>query len=333
MATLVGELISALTGELPGYSAFLAKRHIGHAWRDILQRRTWSFLIQDGGFNAPALIQSGYVTVTQNSNLVVADPLLAGPAFQLAVSATPPLTQLQFRISTAGAIYNIVSWNNTTLTLTLDRPILEPSGVQAGYMVYQCYFPPPPQAKQVDGSYDFNRWISLADPINGWVLTDEYTKAWLDTIDPQRATTDLAYRRFDYKTLNGVPLIELWPHPTSGQEYICLYKARGLGFMNGLTPIPQVIPDALLMDRALGHYAYRWAAINAGRDPKLQKTNWLGFKKDADDQWEKDLQKAKLEDDNLWNETIVGPLCQKGWPPVDAQFLQSHSTGLEAWGI
>jgi hypothetical protein len=161
------------------------------------------------------------------------------------------------------------------------------------------------------------------------VLNLDLGKAWLDIRDPQRSTTDLAYRIFDYKVKANVPYYEFWPHPTGGQEYVALYKAKGLAFTSGSQGIPDVIPEGLLIDRALGHYAYRWAAINAGRDPKLAKTNWLGFKRDADANFEIDVQKAKLEDDNIIQQTIIGPMGNKGWPPVDAAFLQAHSTGLE----
>jgi hypothetical protein len=326
MSVLFSELVAELTGIVPGYSAFLAKRDLNKAYRDILDRRTWSFAIQEGGFVAPALIQAGSVTVTQNSNLVVADAT-AAPALQAVAAATPPLTQRQFRIASAGAIYNITAWNNGASTLTLDRPIMEPSGTLTTYMVYQCYFGPPPQAIQPDGSADFNRWISVLDPINGFALDQDKSKAWLDIRDPQRTTTDLACYLFDYKASGSaqVPLSEFWPHPTSGQEYVCLYKSRGLPFTAGNQPLPQVIPDSLVLDRALAKYVYRWAAINAGRDPKLAKTNWLALQQNALKQWTIDLQAAKLEDDNVYLQSIVGPLRKKGFlGPVDSNFLQSH---------
>ncbi len=325
MSTLFSEMVAELTGIVPGYSQFLARRDLNKAVRDIYDRRTWSFSIQDGGFNAPALIQGGSVTVTENSNLVVADTT-ATAALQAVAAATPPLTQRQFRIASAGGIYNITGWNLGTSTLTLDRPILEPSGTLTTYMVYQCYFPPPPQALQMDGSYDFNRWISVVDPINGFALDQDKGKAWLDIRDPQRSTTDLAYYLFDYKLIgNNVPLSEFWPHPTSGQEYICLYKSRGLPFTAGNQPLPQAIPDSLVLDRAMVKYTYRWAAINAGRDPKLAKTNWAAMQQAGLKQWEIDLQAAALEDDNVYLQTIVGPLRQKGFlGPIDSRFMQSH---------
>jgi hypothetical protein len=333
MSTSLADLAAELSGQVPGYSPFLAQRDINRAWRDIVNRRTWSFLIKEGGFNAPVLITAGTVTIVQNSANVIADAT-ATTALQAVAAATPPLTKYQFRISSAGGIYNIVSWTVGTNTLVVDRPILEASKVGASYMSYQCYFPGPPQALQSDGTYDFNRWISIFDPVNGYVIKDGISKAWVDARDPQRSTTSLAYRYFDYKPDSlGNQFWEFWPHPTSGQEYVCLYKARGLDFSQGLTTLPAVIPDSLLLDRALVKYVYRWCAMNAGRFPNLAKTNWAVMTKQGHDQWELDLQKTILEDENLAMQAIVGPMNRWGMPPIDSNFLQSHSSGLEAFGI
>ena len=331
MSTLFSQLVGEVTGIIPGYSQFLAGRDMQKSWRDVCDRRTWSFLIGEGGFNAPALIQAGTVSVIQNSNLVVADAV-AGPALNAVATSTPPLTQYQFRLSAAGAIYNITGWNNGTLTLTLDRPILETTQVGASYMAYECYFPPPPQALQSDGTYDFNRWISVVDPINGYVLDQDKGKAWLDLRDPQRSDFDLAYYIFDYRnSVNSqsgapdIPMYEFWPGPTNGQEFVCLYKKRGAAFASGQSPLPQMIPDSLIIDRCLYKYAYRWAAVNAGRDPGLQKTNWLAMIRDAREAWEKELQVAKLEDDNVYMQSIIGPLRTRwSFGPIDSAFLQSH---------
>ncbi len=332
MSLTFAEVVAEVSGIVPGYSSFLAKRDVQKAWRDILNRRTWSFLVSEGGFNAPGLIQSGSVTVTQNSTSVSADATAAA-AFDAVVTAVPTLIQRQFRLSTAGSIYNIVSWDTATDILVVDRPILEPSAVTSSYMVYQCYFPPPPQALQADGSYDFNRWMSVMDPINGWTLKDNKSKAWLDQIDPQRSTSSLAYRYVDYKNhapqTSNIPMWEFWPHPTSGQEYVCLYKAKGLAFQAGNSPLPDCIPEALLIDRTLYKYSYRWAQINAGSNPSLAKTNWGAMIRDAHELWKGDLQAAKMQDENIHMEALIGPLRRRFGPPVDSNFLQSHSTGLE----
>jgi hypothetical protein len=203
-------------------------------------------------------------------------------------------------------------------------------------MVYQCYFPAPPESIQPDGSRDFNRWISVVDPINGWTLRDNWTKARLDRIDPQRSEQSLAYRYCDYKTDSGNnPLFEFWPHPTSGQTFVALYRANGVAFSSGNQPLPQCIPEGLLIDRTLYGYAYRWAQINAGRDARLAKTNWGSMIRDADVLWKQNMQAAAMIDENIHMTQLLGAKM-RGWPfPITASFIQSHDvTGFAMlpWG-
>jgi hypothetical protein len=324
------DLVRELAQTVPNLPTNLSETFVQRAWADICQRRTWSFLIKEGGFNAPPIVQGGTVTITQNSVSVVVDAT-AGAAINAVAAATPPLIQRQFRVSTTGTIYNIVSWNNGTLTLVLDRPILETSAAGASYMIYQCYFSGPPESLRTDGVRDFNRWISVMDPVNGWTLKDDVGKAWLDVRDPQRATTDLAFRYVDYKAdTYGNMLWEFWPHPTSGQQYVCLYKAKGLDYAPGNRPLPSVLPESLILDRALSKYCYRWLQLNPGQ-ATTARMNWLATKQVDTAQWRIDLQAAINEDENLHLEAIVGPLRKRYGPPVDASFLQAHSSGLEPW--
>ena len=63
-----------------------------------------------------------------------------------------------------------------------------------------------------------------------------------------------------------------------------------------------------------------------GGIPKLAKTNWAAMQQAGLKQWEIDLQAAALEDDNVYLQTIVGPLrTRKGFlGPVDSRFMQNH---------
>jgi hypothetical protein len=326
----VHELVSEITGLIPDYSALKARRDLSRAWRDLLDKRTWSFLVAEGTVTAPPLITAGTVTLTQGSPTVVPDATAAA-----AWAAVPQasLLQRQFRVAAEGGIYNIVGWTTPTGPLTLDRPVVEASGTGLGYRLFQCYFLPPAEAlvNTLPGEFDFNRWLSVLDPINGIELKLDRSKAWLDVRDPQRAAGDLAYYIADYApTVTGVPRYEFWPHPTGGQTFICLYKRQGLPFTQGTQALPQMLPDGLLLNRALYRSAYPWAAANAGRFPALQRTNWQYLIREARGDYLLDLQAAKLQDDNVYLQSMVGP--KRLWPafgPVDSKFLQSHSMGSE----
>jgi len=323
------DLYSALTGMTAGVSPRLAQKWINYAWRDLVNAREWSFLIAEGGFDAPLLIDAGTVTVTQNSPSVVAD-VTAAAALNAVVAAVPILTARQFRVGQGGSIYNITAWNNGTRTLTLDRPFLEPSDTTAGYSVYQCYFPPPPQALQASGLYDFARYLTVVDPINGFPLSTETQMAWLDWRDPQRNVTDLAYGIFDYKVDSlGNQLYEFWPHPVSGQTYRGIYRKLGLSFTTGAQALPQMIPEGLILNCALFKYLYPWAMLQAARTPGLRQVNWGAMIAQAETMYKTDLQAAKLQDENLHLTAIVGPQADQGpGGPIDAAFIQSHDTSF-----
>lgn len=319
------DLVSELVQTVQNLPIALSAKFVQRAWDDICQRRTWSFLIKEGGFTAPVLISAGTVTLVQNSASVVVDAT-AGAALNAVVTATPPLVQRQFRVTTTGGIYNILSWDNPSLTLVLDRPILEASAAGSGYGVYQCYFPGPPQSLQTNGVRDFQRFLSIMDPVNGWTLRDGGSKASLDRRNAQRSTTDLAMRWFDYKADNfGNMLYEFSPGP-SGQSFVCLYKTRGLNYAPGNWPLPAVLPESLILDRALSKYCYRWLQLNPGQ-AQTAKMNWLATKQVDTAQWRIDLQAAELDDENIHMEALL-PSLRHRWPfPIDTNFIQSHDVG------
>jgi hypothetical protein len=319
------DLATELCGLIPGYSIYLAEKATARSWQRILRERSWNFLIAEGAFNAPPLVQGGTVGVTQNSITVTVSPA-ADAILNPLVTAVPPLTQRQFRLQFGTPLYNIVTYNHAGLTMTLDRPYLEPTNATATYLVYQCYFFPPPQALLTSGLYDFNRWISVLDMANGYTLGVVKDKAWVDRRDPQRTNADLAYEIVEYKVdALGNTLWELWPHPVQGQIFNVIYKKKGFAVQTGAEVIPDIISDDLILNYALYRYGYPWAATNAGRDPNLQKVNWTAQQQLAKRDWDTDLQKAKLEDDNINLQSLLPSLSLHAMVgPIDSSFIQGH---------
>jgi hypothetical protein len=320
------DLSAELAGRVPGYSIFLAEKAIARAWQAILRKRTWSFLLAEGAFNAPALINAGSVTTSTNSAVVTVSALADAALNGL---TNPLITARQFRVGFGGSIYNIAGYNHGLLQLTLDRPFLEPGAANQPYEVYQCYFPPPPQALLASGIYDFNRWISVIDATNGYKLSQQFGKEWLDRRDPQRTAANLAYIICDYKAdAAGNMLYEFWPHPTAGQTFTVLYKKKGAAVITGQEPIPDIISEDLITDRALYMDAFPWAATNAGRDPALAKVNWGLQQQLKEVNWRADLQSAKLEDDNINLQSLLPTYgAHNAIGPIDATFIQSHDMG------
>src|SRR5712692_4193734 len=104
------DLYSELVGLQPAVSAFLAQKWINRSFRDILDSREWSFLLAEGAFNAPPIIQAGSVSVTKNILTVVANAA-AAVALNAVGLGPPPLTSYQFRLGAAGALYNITAYD------------------------------------------------------------------------------------------------------------------------------------------------------------------------------------------------------------------------------
>lgn len=335
-------LSSELTGWLPGLSPFLADSMINRAWREVRDARLWSFLQEDCGIFCPAQITSGAVAIVQFSATVTCNA--AASAALLAVSLPSPLTltALQIRFgATAGSgsvqsgqVYSIASYDASTPTavvLTLDRVVMDPTDATATYQAYRCYIKP-----VVD---DFLAWQSIVDMTNGWSLRLDRTSTEFDRRDPQRQAQWMAYYCGAFKgnpELQPKPQYELWPHPTSGQTFYGRYRRQGEDFENAADTQPQLIPDSLIIHRALGYHAYPWAAANVGHFPALKTANFAVLMLDAKKMYQEDLVRAKKQD----NEQELSDVWSRGhglihggrfgrfkgitdWP-IDAAFLQGH---------
>ena len=66
-------MAAELTGVIPGLSPFLADSFILRAWRDIRDKRLWSWLQTEAGIFCPTQVTTGTVAVTQFSDTVTCD--------------------------------------------------------------------------------------------------------------------------------------------------------------------------------------------------------------------------------------------------------------------
>ncbi len=209
-----------MTGHVPRLSFLLAKKLVNRAWRDILDERLWTFTVEEGAFLAPQLVTSGLVTVTLGSNLVVGDATARTAWDAIALDAVNPIIKRQFRLNTSGPLYNITAYNSGTITLTLDRPYLEPTQAAINYRIYRTYFEPPD---------DFRSFITMVNHVDGYPLRLHWTRKEIDIRDPTRGAHGLAYYFSSYKVkADGRPIYELWPHTTSERTYSFVYQRQGV---------------------------------------------------------------------------------------------------------
>jgi hypothetical protein len=350
------DLVSQLTGELPGLSPLLAQKHINWAWRDIRQMRLWSFLSLDGAVVCPAQVTAGAVSITQYTDTVTLDATASAALLaQTAVGAVPGIQNLSIRFGAtspvAGQVYNIINFDASVpaaIVLTLNRVVLEATNATSGYQCYRAYIVPP--------MADFLGWESLNDMANAFSMTHEngrlsHTSKYFDLRDPQRTAQGLAYFLGAYAgayqsdpiantvipvaTVDpGVNIYELWPHPTSGQTFYARFRRRGADFAQQNEAQPDVIPDAMILERAKATYSYPFAAANVGNFPTFKGVAWQSLIAVSKANFKDALLLAKKNDDEAALQTVyarghglrTGTWDFKGLNafPIDSNFMQSH---------
>lgn len=315
------QLYSGLLGYLPKLSPQLAKTLVNQGWRDIRDSRLWSFNTRETSVLAPAILQTGTVTVTQYATTVTFNA--AAVTAINAIGLTIPVTTQQFRVGSGGPIYNITAWNSVTGVATLDRVYGEATASAQAYSIYKCYYPAPESG--------FVRWVSFYDPINAYPLRLHRAKSDFDKWDPQRGALGLpVYIGWYREGLSGevsanLPLFEAWPHPTSQLAYMTLYEVRGADLSADTDTLPFAIPDDLVTRKARWR-AYEWAEASKGSHPELQSTNWLALMNTVNLEFMKQLQDVIRSD----AETFLTCFTQRqrqGRYPNTGSFLQSHDVG------
>jgi hypothetical protein len=255
---------SEIVGSVPKIPRPFAKTLVNRAWKDVRRKNLWSFLMFDGRWISPPLINAGTVTVTQGSTSVVADAVAA--AAILAGSLSPTLiTQRQLRAGLSG-VYNIVAWD-TVDTLTLDHAWAEPSAVGSAYSIFQCYYPPPMK--------DFLTWVSVRDMVNfNALFTTRLTRQELDQSDPQRMwfgiPSDVVFFGADGNLAGltpGWPLFEIWGHPQFEIAWQLYGIRRGTDLVADTDELPPAVGEDCVLALAR-KYAYEWAEANKGDAPR-----------------------------------------------------------------
>lgn len=335
-----------------------AKQIVNQAWRDILNSRPWSFLLRESTIVAPALI-TGNLTFTQYANTATPDAALK--AILDTLVSPPSITRRSIRLATtSGAvaatspIYDIYGYNSTAPgTITLNRIYMEISQT-VSVNIFRRWFLPP-YDENGNETADFLRWLTVRDPDNNWWLDLTKPKRYLDQIDPNRTTSSSSPFMlvegpaatsvypgvtFDGPLPTGTPLYELYPQfkGTVQKTYLCAYQAHGKEFTDDYgsptSVLPPYIPEDLLNDKARC-YGYRWAEINKGRIPSLQRTNWLELMMMAEASYKENfLEARKIDEEHYkqnWLPKFSRPYAKYPFP-FGADYLQTHQWGPYGWG-
>lgn len=176
----MSDTFSSIAGKVllrvPRAGRLLCEDWVRNAFRRVVERRTWSWMVRMSQFVAPQAYSTGTAVVTQNS------PYVTG--YNTVWDVT--MVGRQFRGGQGSPIYTIQAVHSTT-NLELDLPWGGPSSNTVsgtGYNIYQCYFSPP---------QDFARFISLIDPFFNWQLHINFENQLIDRADAMRANSGNAY--------------------------------------------------------------------------------------------------------------------------------------------
>jgi hypothetical protein len=271
----------------------------------------WSFQLQTSGWLTPGLLfpvgsgtSAGTITPTPYTPTVVGDAVASAQwaAYIAGPTNLPLFTQLQIR-SPYYSLYNIISYQLNTpsaglVTLTLDRPWMEPGGTQ-GYMIYQAYFPVPVN--------DFKRFLSARDTTNNYPM-DYWSKSQKDLAveDPERTIFDdpnyIVPFQQDQRPLSatfGNMLYELWPHPLSVLPYTYQYLRRGPQLVAPGDTVPYPLTEDLVIWKAK-EAAFIYKEAQKGEDVQRGAgANWQFLAEAANDEFEMRLKPIKDRDRDL----------------------------------
>lgn len=296
-------------GAIPRANVFLAQRWVNRARAEIYRSRFWSFLRSFGYLVVPAVVGTGTFTVTANSTTVVAD---ATAQANLAGLTNPLITGRQIRFA-GSPLYNISAY--VAPNLTLDRAYGSTSQSGIAYQVYQAYYSTPFKS---DGTVetDFIRYLSVLDPVQPQRLRTGHSREWLDMVDQQRTNMGTPSTHLcsfiGGSTALGLPLYEMWPHPTQAKYLLCEYIKKGADFVNDTDSLPAAIPESLLLSKAL-LYGYQWAMGNAGKYPELKGIQWAALLKDAQLTYREELARSQKLDDDTMKQEIVPQGAYPTW--------------------
>ena len=284
------------------------------AYRQVCDRRPWSWLRSENEFLITAQKTAGTVTVTNNSAAVVG----VGTAFAASDVGR------QFRSGTSGPVYSIATHTDAT-NITIDRVYGGTTAAGASYTILDAYVTMPA---------DFLRFISVLDTSNNWQLHLWITEAELNAWDAQRSSTGTPWalvnrRRSSLAATVGRAQYELWPYQTSakGYPYYYIRNPESLADTDTLQDPLNSRSDILVMG-AIAQCA-GWPGLEGRNNPYFNPT--LAASKQKEFSANVDRMEVLDEETYLtWMETTNF----QRWPfaPIDAQYLQSHDVLSLAYG-
>ncbi len=294
---------------VPSASSLLAQDWVGNAFRQVAERRPWSWRIKRQQFLFPAVYKTGTVTVVFNSTTVTG----SGTTF------TSGMVGRQFRVGLQVPIYTIIAVPDAT-TLTLDQAWGGDDASGIGFEIYSAYQTVPS---------DFSYFLTVWDPRFNWQLHRNTTQEELNWYDAQRANQAsssycVVSCDYDQTTTPPRPRYELWPHMKAQYCYPYLYIARPADLADSGAHLPFYLSGDVLLEMALAEAA-RWPGPS--RDKPSQYYS-LALAMMHERRAERRIVEMERNDDETFEADVKYAMNLPFSPwPFDASWMQSHALG------
>lgn len=278
----------------------MAKRWVRDRYRKVCEKNIWSFKLGRGAFSTPDIYSTGTITLTNGSAVV------AGSSTVFTVG----MIGRQLKVS--GYVFTITAFTSTT-SITIDQTWLGTTASALTYSIVQAYITPTPT--------DFHAFYSVIDPTRAWKLQLAMNSKDLDRIDARRSSagTPRVLANGVYNSSN-VPMFELWPNPTSANQYMYTYEKRVADLADTDTP-PGIIRSDILVQGALADLS-RWPGTPERKNPMCDPyfTQW----RIREAEFKDEVEKAIVEDQSIMmNDLSMGHSLN--FAPIDANFIQTHA--------
>ncbi|KKL49116.1 hypothetical protein LCGC14_2318710, partial [marine sediment metagenome] len=281
----------------------LAREWVAFAFRQVAERRRWSWLVKENQFLFPDPVTAGTVAVTRNSATITGT----------GTAVTGAMIGRQFRVGNQTPLYTITARASDT-SWTIERPWGGSTATGVGYEIFNAYATVPS---------DFHSFITVVDAKQNWQLHLHRQQVELNSFDPQRANSGnpwwVLFRDYDTVSTPPLPRYEIWPHVK--QEYVLffLYEVRATDLWDSGADLPRYIRGDVLLEMALAE-ASRWpgpsaANPNPGYDLRLHATHLAKV--------ERALNLMELQDDEVWAQDY-SRFTDLPFAPFDSSFMQRH---------
>jgi hypothetical protein len=303
------DLVQGIGLRCPAAGLFLRRQWIDFAFRQLWDRKLWSWQRKQGQYIFDNAVNVGTVDVTRGSFTVTGH----GTAW------TTDLVNHQFRVGLNTPIYTVEDVTSAT-SLDLTQVYGAPSSSGVVYSIYNAYQTAPS---------DFQNHVVIYDPRFNWALALGTTQEELDVWDAQRANVGngsyvCASRGFDEFNTPPLPQFEFWPHQQAACVLPFTYISRPPDLSEPGASLPRMIRGDVLLEMALAQCA-RWPG-ESSEDKNPYFNLALAMQHEARAQAMVN-EMVRTDDEQMENDVTYTSLSSMNIAAVawgDSRYMQSH---------